>query len=195
MPKLQALTVGTLALLVSVFAVASGRAEAPPPPSGISSELDKAATTTPAEKIAYADSADEEIAEAIRVVEKLKDSAAREGATNETLTCLNSRLTAMKQMATVAHDSAAVMREALAANEVPQSELQFRRIAIARGKTQGLLAEARTCTGEESMDSDTLSLAVSEPDAFEDPFDNFDDFSFDDVVDLPGEPGEETAIL
>jgi hypothetical protein len=194
MPKLQAVVIGAFAVLASVLGVATVRAQAPAP-GGISSELDRAATTSPEEKIAYSEDSNEEIAQAVRTVEKLRESSEREGATNDTLQCLNSRLAAMKILASVARESDVRMRDALSAGETARADLEFRKIAIAVGKTRGLLAEAYTCTGEETVESGTLSLDVSEPDPFEDPFDNFDDNSLDDVVDLPGGPGPETAIL
>ncbi len=194
MPKLKAALVGSLALLMSVTTVTSVSAQNPTP-GGISSELDRAATTSPEEKIAYSEASNAEIAQAIRTVEKLRESSEREGASTDTLQCINSRLASMKILATVARESDLRMREALSAGEMPRADLEFRKIAIAVGKTRGLLAEAYTCTGEETVESGTLSLDVSEPDPFEDPFENFDADPLEDVVDLPGEPGPETAIL
>lgn len=193
MPKLQTVLVGSLALWISVFAVSTVAAQSPVP-GGISSELDRAATTSPEEKIAYSEASNEEILQAIRTVEKLKESAEKEGATNDTLQCLNSRLASMKILSTVALESDVRMRDALSAGEMPRADLEFRKIAIAVSKTRGLLAEAYTCTGEETVESGTLSLDVSEPDPFEDPFDNFDDNPLGDLVDLPGTPRPETVI-
>jgi hypothetical protein len=162
-------------------------------PIGVTSELERAATTSPEEKIAYAENANTEIAAAIKTIEKLLDTAKRTNASPDALQCLNTRLTQVRTLAAVSIASEGTMREALAVQEIESANHEFRKVAIALAKTRGLLAEAYTCTGQEEEATGQTTSEVTQPDQFPE-IGNPDD-TFDGVVDLPGTPGPETAIL
>jgi hypothetical protein len=162
-------------------------------PTGVTSELARAATTSPEEKIAYAQDANTEINGAIKTIEKLLDSAKRGNASPDAIQCLNARLTQARTLAAVSQASEITMKEDLAVQELEGAMHEFRKIAIALSKTRGLLAEAYTCTGNEEEAAGTTTTEVTEPPPFEQPGNPDDDFG--GVVDLPGTPGPETAIL
>ncbi len=163
-------------------------------PTGVVSELQRIANTTPEEKIAYADASNEEIAEAGKTIEKLAESAKRDGATPEVIQCLAQRLNAVRILGDVSLRSTAAMRESLAFKEIESADHEFRKIAIVLSKVRGLLGEAYTCTGEETLESGSTQIDYTTPDDFDEDIGNPDD-DFTGVVDLPGTPGLETAIL
>ncbi len=163
-------------------------------PTGVVSELQRIANTTPEEKIAYAEAANEEIAEAARTIEKLHESAKRDGATPEAIQCLTQRLNAVRTLGDVSLRSTAAMRESLSFKEIESADHEFRKIAIALSKVRGLLGEAYTCTGEETLESGSTQIDYTTPDDFDDDIGNPDD-DFGGIVDLPGTPGPETAVL
>ncbi len=190
MHRPQAFKIGCLVLMLSIGAVSTVRAAAPAP-GGISSELDRASTTTPAEKRAFGEQALREIADAVKIVEKMREAAEREEGSTETLRCLGTKLASMKVLAVVARESNDRMLSALTNSEIASSELEFRRIAIASGKTTELLGEAYTCSGEEAQQGGG-TLDVTEPGVFEDNIGNLDEDGLDQTVDVPGPPGDET---
>jgi hypothetical protein len=147
-PLLYAST-AALALLVVGTALAQD-------PSGVSSEIERTATTSPEEKIAYAEASNEEIAEAEKQIARMLDQARKDGDA-EAIECLISRLTSVRALQQVALKAQTSMADALAAGEEEKANHEFRKIAVAVSKTRMLLAEAQRCASEQALESgDTL---------------------------------------
>lgn len=115
--------------------------------TGVTGELERAASTTPQEKLDYAVDANEEMRSAIKSISKLVEVARRENNV-ETLQCLNTRLTAMRALLQVSEGAEVALNETLAAGEAERADHEFRKVAVARTKTRQLLAEAEQCTQE-----------------------------------------------
>ena len=119
-------------------------------PTGIASELERTAQTSPDEKLAYAEVSNKEIEEASKQVTKLLE-AARRDSDLEGLQCLTSRLTSVRALGQVSTQAEATMKSALASGETERANHEFRKIAVAVSKTRILLAEAERCTTQTAL--------------------------------------------
>jgi len=143
----------TSLVLLAVLA-ASGRALGQDP-TVIVSDLERAATTTPQEKIAYAESANEEMREAVRQIQRLLEQA-RKDVDADAIECLISRLTSVRALLQVSEQAEISMKNSIAAAEEEKANHEFRKIAVAVSKTRLLLAEAQGCVADQQLESGVL---------------------------------------
>jgi hypothetical protein len=141
----------TLVLLAAL--AASGRALGQDPTA--ISDLERAATTTPQEKIAYAESANVEIREAVKQIERLLEQA-RKDVDADAIECLISRLTSVRALLQVSEQAEISMKNSIAAAEDEKTNHEFRKIAVAVSKTRLLLAEAQGCVADQQLSSGVL---------------------------------------
>jgi hypothetical protein len=118
------------------------------------SELERTSTTTNAEKIAYAASANEEIVATVKTIGKLLDTARRDSDT-EAITCLAGRLTTMRALQQVSDAAGVEMNSALKSAETERADHEFRKIAVAVSKTRALAADAERCTSGQELEAGT----------------------------------------
>jgi hypothetical protein len=85
------------------------------------------------------------------------------------LNCVNEKLTAVKGLLKVSEQADVTMQEAVARRDDEASSHEFRKIAIARGKIEQLLAESEACVGELSVYSGDTQVEVVEPASQEPP--------------------------
>jgi hypothetical protein len=148
-------------------------------PSGISSELERTASTTPEEKLAYASVSNQEIAEAEKAVARSLE-AARKGGDAQVVECLLSRLTAIRALQSVSERAEGAMKEALAAGSEEKANHEFRKIAVAVSKTRQLRAEANRCT--QTDDGGAGASTIVDWESFlQDYGDVFDQYDLDDL--------------
>src|SRR5262245_29090306 len=130
---------------------ASGRALGQDPTLGVS-DLERAATTSPQEKIAYAESANAEMGEAVRQIQRLLDQA-RKDVDPDAIECLISRLTSVRALLQVSEEAEISMKNSIAAAEEEKANHEFRKIAVAVSKTRVLLAESQGCVADQQLES------------------------------------------
>jgi hypothetical protein len=142
-------TATVVVTFVALF-VSSGVAFAQDSVGGISSELERTATTTAAEKAAYADSATAEISEAVSTMKGLKETAGKDGDDDaeDCITPLHARADRLKP---VSQKASADMKGAIANGDNERADHEFRKIAVAVSNVRALLAESQQC----SADKDT----------------------------------------
>lgn len=157
LPPLKASALLTCALGAALLLGAPGVAQAQQAPnSGVTSELERTANTTPEEKSAYADAAVIEIGDAASSIARLLD-VARRGADAEVVSCLTHRLTAVRALQAVSENARVAMNDALSSNALDKADHEFRKIAVALSKSRMLLAEAQRCDSDQAIASgDTL---------------------------------------
>jgi len=151
--------------LGGVAAEPPAAAEAPAPkPAFVPSAIAPAvkSSLSDAEKV-------EKSAEAIaRMKAGLKQVLARvEDARNEKdvikLNCVNEKLTQIKGLLKVAEQSDVALNEALA-SKLPTTDTEFAKVTIARGKVEGLKADADQCIGQLAYVIDEkTTVDVSQP--------------------------------
>jgi hypothetical protein len=132
--------VALAALLSPAFA-----ADPPAPVSG----LPAAEATTPAEKLAIAANANQEMRDGVETVQQLVDSAKDKGESAETLQCLNSRLTSLRALVTVSENAETGLKEALGGSDTASTQranFEYRKITIALNKARSLIGEAQRCS-------------------------------------------------
>ena len=112
--------------------------------TGVASELERLAQTTPDEKKAYALESVDEITDEVRVVDRMLEAARRSGNADQ-IQCLNNRLVAMRALLQVSSGAETAMKAALGNAEGEKADHEFRKIAVAREKGQQLRAEADAC--------------------------------------------------
>jgi hypothetical protein len=139
-----------IALVALLLAGGSARGQ---DPTGVS-DLERAASSTPQEKIAYAESANAEIEEGVRAINRLLEQA-RKDADADAIECLISRLTSVRALLQVSQSAEISMANAIAAAEDEKANHEFRKIAVAVSKTRMLLAEAQRCASEQQLESGT----------------------------------------
>ena len=135
---------GTFALLFGAVGPAYAQ-----DPGGMSSELERTATTTPAEKVAYAEAANIEISDAVSTITTLLDNAKKSGDV-EALQGLTSRLASGRALQQVSQDAETAMKSAIAKGETERANHEFRKIAVAVSKVRALLAEAQQLTTDQA---------------------------------------------
>ena len=146
----------TLSAVVLAAALLTGNARAQEV-SDTASELERAASTTPAEKVAYAESANQEIRDGEKQISRLLEQARRESDA-EAIECLLSRLTSVRALLQVSEGAEVSMRNAIAASNNEMANHEFRKIAVAVGKTRMLVAEAQRCASHQELESGTTLL-------------------------------------
>jgi len=135
------------ALLPLLF---GGVATAQDAPTGVSSEVERTASTSPQEKIAYAESSNNEIREAEKTISRLLEQARKDGDA-EAIACLINKLTSVRALLQVSESAEASMRDAIAGGEEEKANHEFRKIAVAVSKTRQLLAEAQRCAADQDL--------------------------------------------
>ena len=132
-------------VITSIFATLSLGAPALAQDStGIASELERTASTSPEEKVAYASASNEEIDDALAQTSKVLETAKREGDAAE-IQCVTIRHASIKALQSVSQRAAVDMKTALVDGASDKANHEFRKIAVAVSKTRMLLAEAQQC--------------------------------------------------
>lgn len=147
-----------LLLLVSAFALATPAfAET----VGVTGGVEQSSTTSPREKVLFADGAVSEIGAAVKTVEGLLADAEKAKNT-EQIECLTRKLTPMRALSEVSSLSSNTMKQALAANDPVHADQEFRKVAVALTKTREFLAEAQACVGETGVQRGQASATVTD---------------------------------
>jgi len=141
------------------FLLLAGRALADTP--GISGELEQSTTTSPKEKVDFADSAVGEIDAAVKTVERLVEQARKDKNVDQ-VDCLTRKITPMRALQEVSQQSSNAMRQFLAGNDSVHAEQEYRKVAVALTKTREFLAEAQACVGESGAQRGVSSSSVTE---------------------------------
>lgn len=171
-----------VALLVPVLAFTSvGQAQ---DPTGVTSDIERTATTSPQEKIAYAETSNEEIRDAERAINRLLEQARKDGDA-EAIECLVNRLTSVRALLQVSESAETAMKDAIAAGTEEKANHEFRKIAVAVSKTRMLLAEAQRCASDQQVESGTTLVDWESAIADENDLDNLDIDDFDIGLDPP----------
>jgi DNA-binding phage protein len=141
---------GAILLAVIALGVRDARAQEDPT-TGVTSELERTASATPQEKIAYAEVSNEEIRDAEKQIVRLLEQARKDN-DPEAIECLVNRLTSVRALLQVSVSSEVAMRDAIAAGLDEKANHEFRKIAVAISKTRMLLAEAQRCASEQQVE-------------------------------------------
>jgi hypothetical protein len=164
----------TALVALAGFAWASGDAGAATP-TGVSSELEQTASTTPEEKIAYAASALQEIQVALTTIDKLLNQQKAKGGEGSTdaINCLRLKYTSVLALNDVAQSASVSMQSAIDDDNEELANHEYRKIAVAVAKTRQLLAEAQTCASDGTVSSGTTIVdwesALDNPDDLKEP--------------------------
>jgi len=161
--------------VLSALAVGPALAQSP---GGVSSELERTASTSPDEKKTYAEVSNQEIRDAEKQIAKLLETAKKDGDAEAT-ECLLSRLTAVRALQSVSERAEGAMSEALAAGNQEKANHEFRKIAVAVSKTRMLRAEANRCSSDEADGGD--STIVDWESFLQDYQDVFDQYDLDEL--------------
>jgi hypothetical protein len=146
-------------LLLGVVATSPASAQ-----DGFGSDVDlsRVADISDQDKLRYASEAQVEILDALRQVNKLLDGARRD-ANAEKIQCLTGRLTSVRALQSVTESAYRTLRDSLNRGEKERAEHEYRKIAIASGKTRVLLTEAQQCDqGQAVQPGQTLVNLLSE---------------------------------
>lgn len=173
--------VGKLAIAIAIAGSLFSAPALAQDPSGVSSEVERTANTTPAEKTDYAANAVEEIDDAEKHIDKLYKTAVDDGDA-EAQECLLFRLTAVRALQSVSSRASTAMSEALAAGNTEKANHEFRKIAVAVSKTRMLRAEANKCVADGGTGAD--STIVDWQSFLQDYEDVFDPYDLDVLTDL-----------
>lgn len=136
---------GLMVLMVGMLVIPNAMAATP----GVVGQLEQSDATTSKEKLDFAHSATEEMAAAVKAVEKLLE---QEDKNEEVKDCLKRKLTPMQALLDISNESSKTMQAALAASDDVHAEQEFRKIAVALSKTREFLAEAQACVGSAGGD-------------------------------------------
>lgn len=171
--SLLALLAGSLAALATPIVALKAQ-----DPTGVVSDLERTATTSPQEKIAYAESSNQEIRDAEKQIARLLEQA-RKDSDAEAIECLQNRLTSVRALLSVSEAAEISMRDAIAAGAEEKANHEFRKIAVAISKTRLLLAEAQRCASDQQVESgstivDWESALADEADLSDLDLDDFD---------------------
>lgn len=157
---------------------------------GIASELERVASTSPQEKIQFAEDATEEMTRAEKDVSKLLDSVRGDSGV-EQLRCLNASLSSIRALLQVSEAATVAMKEALQGGEDLRAEHEFRKIAVARYKVQQLQAEAAQCINDSGLSSGDTRVVFSQE--LDKPIDETDEIP--DDYDFGYDPPESSPFL
>ena len=128
---------------------------------GVGSLLEQTATSTPQQKLEYAQEANDEMSDAVKFVGKLLEGARRDSDV-EGLQCLTSRLTSIRALLQVSQSAELVMKDALGTGQGEKAEHEFRKVAVALSKSRQLLAEAERCaSSDDNLSSGDSSIRVT----------------------------------
>ena len=153
-------------------------------PTGVSSELERTASTSPQEKITYAENSNAEIREGEKQISRLLEQARKDGDT-EAIECLINRLTSVRALLQVSEGAESAMRSAITAGEEEKANHEFRKIAVAVSKTRMLLAEAQRCAADQDLESGTTVVEWFDQLSEGDPFEEVEINDFDISIDPP----------
>ncbi len=141
-----------LSMVPVAFAVAQDTAD-----TGVASELMRVAQTSDEEKGSYAEAAAAEIADAVRQIARLLETARRGGDTEE-IQCVTSKLTTVRALQQVGQAATTAMNDAIAGADSELADHNFRKVAVARSKSRGLVGEAQRCSADQAGgDGDSLT--------------------------------------
>lgn len=171
-----------IALLVPLFSVV-GVVQAQDP-TGITSDIERTATTSPQEKIGYAEASNQEIRDAEKTITRLLEQA-RKDADAEAIECLVNRLTSVRALLQVSESAETAMKDAIAAGIDEKANHEFRKIAVAVSKTRMLLAEAQRCASDQQVESGTTLVDWESAIADEDDLGDLEIDDFDIGLDPP----------
>lgn len=129
----------------------------------VSAALEDSSGFGPTEKLAFADAANVEITAAVAEVQELLAKAEKQDDA-EAVECVTRKLLPLRALAGVANTSVATLRAAVGAGDMPHADQEFRKVAVALTKARELLAEARTCLGDDSGKAGTSAVSVDEGD-------------------------------
>lgn len=130
---------------VALVALLAGPAWAADPTS-VSSELERAESTSDKEKEAAAAAARTELKEAVEQGRKLREAAKKTG-NDEVIRCVETKLVSLEALKLVVDNSGATLSEAIASGEGDRADHEYRKITVARSKGAVLLSEANQCSG------------------------------------------------
>jgi hypothetical protein len=160
-------------------------------PGGVSSELERTASTSTEEKTAYASVSNAEISEAEKAVAKSLETA-RKGGDAQVIECVLSRLTAIRALQSVSQNAEGAMKTAIAAGEEEKANHEYRKIAVALAKTRQLRGEANQC---DSTNGEGGGSTIVDWQSFLDNNDGvFDDWDLDEL-DIVVEPPQVSPFL
>lgn len=147
------LLLAAIAAMPLLFAVAPAIAV---PSEGVSSDLDRTATTTPEQKLEYASTSVTEIEDAVKTIERLlQQTTEKKDADADSVQCLKNRLTSVRALAQVAASSKTALSTAVNEANEEVANHEYRKIAVVLGKTRVLLAEANQCATGSDVESGT----------------------------------------
>jgi hypothetical protein len=126
---------------------------------GVVGELERVASTTPQEKIQYSADALEQMRNGIKSVTKLVETARRDGDV-EKLQCVTNSLTSMRALLQVSEKASVQMQEALNGNNAALADHELRKIAVAKSRSDQLLAEAERCYTQQPADGEDTIVRV-----------------------------------
>ena len=157
-------------------------------------EIEKNATTSPDEKLTYAETSNREIDEALKAVEELLNSA-EDTKARECITSRKSSITALKAVGQQAQSD---MQAAFDRQDLVEFDHHFRKVAVAVSRTRMLRSEAERCvTGEQVSDGVVNINLLIENDlkTIEDYYFNFDDQYYQGGVDFQDNPPDKSPYL
>lgn len=120
-------------------------------PTGVTSDLERTASTTPQEKIAYAEVSNQVIRDAEKQISRLLEQSRKDNDA-EAIECLINRLTSVRALLQVSEQAEILMRDAIAAGLDEKADHEYRKIAVAVSKTRMLLAEAQRCATDQQVE-------------------------------------------
>ena len=173
----------TLFALVAIAAM-WGPHEARAQDRGVTSELERTAATSPEEQIAYAESANAEIAGVVASLDRSKEAIKREGGDEEAEQCIRNALTAARFLSEAAGKAEIAIQSAISEGSQERAEFELRKIAVALDKARQIQAEGQLCSSSSgSQDGQTTVDWEGEIEGFDDetrpaPLDVLD-FGFD----------------
>lgn len=168
-------------MLTALLATAPALAQEP---TGVSSEIERTASTSPQEKISYAEDSNQEIREGEKQISRLLEQARKDNDV-EAIECLINRLTSVRALLQVSEGAEAAMRDAITAGEEEKANHEFRKVAVAVSKTRMLLAEAQRCAADQDLESGTTVVEWFDQLSEGDPFDEVEINDLDISVDPP----------
>jgi hypothetical protein len=131
---------------------------------GVVGELEQSSTLPPKEKVAFATAAVDEIAAAEKTINKLLESARKDG-DKDAVECLERKLTPVRSLLEVSRHSSNAMQSHLAANDLVHADQEYRKVAVALSKAREFVQEAQACVGKKGASkgkSDTELVAESQ---------------------------------
>jgi hypothetical protein len=143
-------------------------------PGGISSELEKTASTTPEQKLSYAQKANSEVSSDEKAVSEMLEKA-RKDQQAQVIECLLSRLTAIRALQSVGQRAEGSLQDAVSQGAEEKANHEFRKIAVAVAKSRQLRAEANRCSvSDQSGGNATVVDWESFLEEYGDVYDSFD---------------------